>query len=112
MSKEFHTEDRKLWQNIYRSKMKEIFDKSVAEFNFKLLNNILNSHYMVSKWNKEVQSYCSVCFTQEENSRHLIYECRNVSQMWNIVYATLNFDVSWKHIILGFYYKNTKKFEH
>ena len=33
LSKEFHIEDRKLWQNIYRSKVKEIFDKSVAEFN-------------------------------------------------------------------------------
>ena len=64
---------------------------------------------MVSKWNKEVQKYCSVCFTQVENSRHLIYECRNVVQIWNIVSATLNFDVSWKHIILGFYYENTQK---
>ena len=108
LSKEFHIEDRKLWQNIYCSKIKDIFDKSVAEFNYKLLNNILNNNYMVSKWNKEVQKYCSVCFTQVENSRHLIYECRNVVQIWNIVRATLNFDVNWIHIILGFYYENTQ----
>ena len=111
LSNEFHIEDRKLGQNINRSKMKEIFDKSVAEFNYKLLNNILNNNYMVtcSKWNKEVQKYYSVCFTQVENSRHLIYECRNVVQIWNIVNATLNFDVSCKNIILGFYYENTQK---
>ena len=53
--KNFNIEDRELWQNIYRSKMKEIFDKSVAEFNYTLLNNILNKSDMVSKWNKEVQ---------------------------------------------------------
>ena len=33
-------------------------------------------------------------FAQVVNSRHLIYECRNVVQVWNIVSATLNFDVS------------------
>ena len=29
--------------------MKETFDKSVAEFNNKLLNNILDNNYMVRK---------------------------------------------------------------
>ena len=67
--------------------MKDIFDKSIAELNYILRNNILNENYMVSKWNKEVQKYCYVCFTQVEISRHLIYECRNVVQIWNIVSA-------------------------
>ena len=112
LSKDVHIEDRKFCQNIYRSKLKEIFDKRVIEFNYKLLNNILNNNYMVSKWNKQVQKYCSVCYTRVENSRHLIYECKNVVQIWNIVSHTLNFDVSWIYIILGFYYDNTQKFDH
>ena len=64
--KAFHIEDKNIWQNIYHSKAKEIFEKSVAEFKYKLLNNILNNNYIVSKWKKEVQKYCSVCFTQVE----------------------------------------------
>ena len=56
-----------------------------------------------------MQKYCSVCFTHVEISRHLIYECKNVAQIWKIVSASLNFDVSWKHIILGFYLENNKK---
>ena len=47
--------------------------------------------------------------TQVENSRHLIYECKNVAKIWKIVSATLNFDVSWKHILLGFYIENYQK---
>ena len=149
--------------------MKEIFDKRLAEFNYKLLNNILKlNDYMVSKWNKEVQKYftswvtavtptdrpksvcntcvikvfgggfmlsrcfldCSVCvgvfvtglsqissffsecFTQVENSRHLIYECINVVQIWNTVSATLAFLCKLETYYTWLLLRKYSKFEH
>ena len=39
---------------IYRCKIKDIKDKHIAEFNYKLLNNILYFNAYVSKWNRIV----------------------------------------------------------
>ena len=67
----------KSWTNIYVNKVKDISDTKVAEFNYKLLNNILCNNYLVSKWNPAVRKECTVCGAIE-NTKHLIFECTNV----------------------------------
>lgn len=37
---------------IYVYKIKNMYEKRIAEFNYKLLNDILNNNVYVSKWNK------------------------------------------------------------
>lgn len=42
------------WNNIYKAKIINAFDKQIAEFNFKPLHNQLNCNYNVNKQNKDV----------------------------------------------------------
>ena len=49
----------------------------IAEFNYKLLQSILNNNVSVSKLNKDVSPLCEICKT-EEDTRHLLYECKIV----------------------------------
>ena len=84
--------------------MKQISDKNVAEFNYKLLNNLLCNGYYLSKWKIGHTMYCKVCPADIECTQHLIYSCSNVQRIWNIVRLILNFEIKWKHIVLGFYH--------
>ena len=47
--------------------------------------------------------YCKNCTNEVENTKHLLYECNNIKQIWNIIGTVLNFDIKWKHIVIGFY---------
>ena len=59
---------------IYTQKVINIKDKSVAEFNYKPLNNLLNCNKQLSKWKRGQSNECPNChFT--ENIFHLIYFC-------------------------------------
>ena len=41
--------------------MKQISDKNIAEFNYKLLNDLLCNDYYLSKWKICHTLYCKVC---------------------------------------------------
>lgn len=49
------------------------YDKSVAEFNFKLLQNVFTSNVDVIK-RKDSDKDCPYCDT-EENIKQLVFEC-------------------------------------
>lgn len=78
-------------------------DKKIAEFNYKLLNNILCNNLYLSKWNSQVNKKCKVCQNDTENIRHLIFDCKNVQKIWNAISDFVTFQVQWKHVIIGFY---------
>lgn len=47
LSKEFEIHDTEQWKNIYVSKIKDVEDKQLSDFNYRLLNNILcNNAYL------------------------------------------------------------------
>ena len=45
----------------------------------------------------------------EDHTEHLIYDCKNVKSHWQKVSLFLNFDDTWKVILLKFYHETTKK---
>ena len=108
IARDLNIQDNNCWTNIYLNKVKDISDTKVAEFNYKLLNNILCNNYLVSKWNPAVKKECTVCGAIE-NTKHLIFECTNVKNIWTIVGFILNFEVQWKHVLVGFYYEKSDK---
>lgn len=78
------------------------------EFNYKLLNSVLNNNLSVSKWNKDVSAECECCQTVED-CEHLLFSCKLVKHIWQEVGNFFNFGISWKIIVLGFHYENNVK---
>ena len=111
LSTEFKITNKADWEYIYLCKIKLMEDTKLAEFNYKLLNNILCNNYYLSKWNSPISKNCYICQNQIENIRHLIFDCVNVLKIWKTLSEYLGFNVQWKHIIIGFYHvrNNTTK---
>ena len=77
---------------------------------FCLLINILCNNFFLKKCKLTDSDVCVHCNNYEENSKHLIFECRLVQNIWEFIGQILHFTIRWKHIILGFYNseKNSK----
>lgn len=70
-SNEFQISSNSDWECIYFNKIKSVEDKkNLAEFNYKLLKNILCNNLHLSKWNSQVNKNCKVCQNETENIRH------------------------------------------
>ena len=81
--------------------MKIVHSKKLAEFNFKVLHNIVPSGYMVSKWDKTVKSTCDYCDLLE-TTEHMLFSCTRIQTIWRNVSKTLKFEISWKVLVCGF----------
>ena len=101
MSKNFNITDRILWKNVYQTKVKFIDDPLMSEFNYKLHKNLLSNNLFLSKW-KNTSPFCTACSYVIENTKHFIFECTNERKIRNIIETVLNFDIQWKHILIGF----------
>ena len=102
---EFNGISKDNWHTIYEEKIKNIIDKNVAEFNFKLLHNMLPNNLYLSKWNKDITKFCNTC-QEIENTKHMIYECSIAHVLWRRVSEIININIKWKHIVIGFVEKN------
>ncbi len=72
------------WDKIYRQKIWDLTDKKLAEFNYKVLCNILYTRAKLSKFKNNITEECPYC-NEPQNTRHLILECQRVSHIWAIV---------------------------
>ena len=107
-SRMFNVSERELWRSIYRSKIVYMYEKCIAEFNYKLLHGILNNNLSVNKWNKTVSPLCEKCICIED-VKHLLFDCQLTTYIWQIIGLYFNFEITWKIIVLGFYNEiNTK----
>ena len=100
-SRDFNTHGSKLWKDIYSQKVKLISIPKIAEFNFKLLHNIVPCGYVLNKWNTKIDMNCQVC-NSLETTKHMIYDCHRVRQIWNMISDLLKVNISWKKIVCGF----------
>ena len=97
----FNIEGRDIWTNIYSQKVKHIHIPKVAEFNYKVLHNILPNGYILNKWNDKVSSKCEVC-GDIETTEHMIYKCPRIQKMWKEISDVINVNVQWKNVVCGF----------
>jgi hypothetical protein len=100
-SRKFEITSNSIWEKIYREKIKKIFDKSVAEFNFKMLRNLLSCNMYISKW-KNINKNCPYCGTNK-SIEHLIFNCNLSKDIWRYISDKVHFDITWKIIVIGFY---------
>lgn len=75
-----------------------------------MLHNILCNNAYLSKWLRDKGDNCHICKTIE-NTKHLLFECKNVEHIWRKLGSFLLIDIKWKHIILGFYLEQNDKIE-
>ena len=99
-SREFHILKHKdIWSSIYNRKVKQFPVRKIAEFNYKILQNILYTGYKINKWNKKVSAYC-YC-GELETPKHLLFECNKIKCIWNILSGLLKTNVTLKNIVIG-----------
>lgn len=84
----------------YLKKIKNILDKKIAEFNYKLFNRTMVCGNYLSKWHIDFKAECTVC-NHIEDQKHLIFECNHVSDVWKEISRCIKKDICAKDIILG-----------
>ncbi len=88
------------WPSIYMSKVWKNVDRKLSEFNYKILCNILSNRQLVSKWNRNIDNKCQFC-NEIQNTKHLLYECPRVNNIWVLIGSILQVDIRYKHIVIG-----------
>ena len=88
------------WQNMYMTRIWKLNDKKLAEFNYKIICNILSNRALISKWNRNINENCPFCGIKQ-TTKHLLYECPRVHNLWTLIGSVLKLDIRYKHIILG-----------
>ena len=94
------------WKNIYTNQIWKTVDKKLAEFNYKLLTNIICTRSLIAKWNKNINTQCQHC-GERQTIKHLLFECRRVGVIWIHIGQILNLNIRYKHIVVGNKVENT-----
>ncbi len=94
--------DGSSWENIYKEKIVKEKYKKFAEFNFKLLHNILPCGNIVSKWNRNVNKLCAYC-NDVETVEHIYYDCARIQSLWSDIGKKLDMNIQLKHLIIGYH---------
>ena len=108
-AKDFNFENSAmLWNNIYQQRICRIKIPKLREFNYKLLHNIVPNGVTLSKF-RDICSNCLYC-NKKETTKHMLYECERIHQIWQNISILCNVSLSWKHIVCGFpKYSDTTK---
>ena len=100
-SRNFKIDNSKfVWKNIYQQKIIDIDNAKLAEFNFKVMHNILPCGKVLSKWLNNSPSQCSNC-GEIETVEHMLFKCDVTSGIWNAISEIINMNIRWKNIVCG-----------
>ena len=88
------------WAEIYNSKVIGVPDAKLAQFNFKLLHNIVVCRNDLFKWKKIQSAACMYC-GHVETTKHIYFECTYVNIMWTKLGIILKMGIKWQHLVLG-----------
>ena len=95
----FSVEDHVL-RKAYYNKVFILVDKKIAEFNFKVLQNILPCNSNLVKWRKAQSRLCRIC-NVDENLMHMLFSCKFANGIWRDFMEKTGVDLSLKDIVLG-----------
>ena len=68
-------------KEIFRSKVVDIKENKLKEFNYKCLYKVGACGKLLSKWNQSFGIYCDCC-NAEESQVHIIYNCSETKIIW------------------------------
>ena len=90
----FNVSERETWRSIYNSKIVNMYEKCIAEFNYRLPHGILNNNLSVNKWNKNVSPLiCEKCLCIE-HVKHLLFDCQLTKYIWQVIGIYFNFEIT------------------
>ena len=89
------------WYRVFMSKIIKMQDKKIAEYNYKLIMNILVSEDKLYKWKKSEDPNCIYC-KHVHSVEHMLFNCIDAKNLWSIVSSLLNKDITYEDIVLGF----------
>ena len=93
--------DENLRSQTFRTRVKNMPEKKLAEFNFKVLHYILSNGYLVSKWNSNISSSCELCGV-DNTIYHMLLACSLAKHVWKQYENIFGITLSEGDIILGF----------
>ncbi len=91
--------DGHMWPSIYKNQI-WITDRKVGEFKYKILCNILSNKALISKWKREITENCDFC-GQKQTTKHMLYECPRVLNIWELISTLLKVKITYKHVVIG-----------
>ena len=89
------------WSHVYENKLNSQFEVKIAEFNYKMLNNILPTGDNLYKWKKVPTPNCIYCGFETHNLQHLFWDCSHLNSLWNIISSILNIEITWELLVIG-----------
>ena len=88
------------FKTVYTNKIRYIKDKKIAEFNFKVLHQILPCNVNLFRWKKKMSDLCDIC-NIPETIEHELYYCNKVRNIWQDLNTILDIDINIENIVLG-----------
>lgn len=92
------------WKYVYLNKVHSITNRKLAEFQYKILCNLLPCRKQLYQWKLSPTSLCEVC-GMTEDVKHLLFDCDRVKLLWVRISSLLKLNIRWKHLVVGFPYK-------
>ena len=76
------------FNKVYTQKIKLVDDFKLAEFNYKVLHQILACNDNFKKWTISDTNLCDVC-KEQQDIPHLLFTCRLAQNIWTVVQTAL-----------------------
>jgi len=87
-------------RNVFENKIKNITDRKLAEFNFKIFHRILIHGEILHKWKKLTSPCCNTC-NQIHTVKHMLIECKTAFIVWTALTKVTGKNITWKDIVIG-----------
>ena len=88
------------FDQAYLRKIKQVKEYKLAEFNYKVLHDILPCQKKLKLWDKANDDTCDVC-PEIKDMIHLLIKCPYAKAIWTSVEAALDIEVTAHCILLG-----------
>ncbi len=89
------------WTIVYVNKYRFQFQVKFADFNFKMINNILPTKLNLLRWKKVENANCIYCNAEVHDCKHMLWDCKILTTLWQKVANVLGVNITWKNIVLG-----------
>lgn len=74
----------------------------MAEFNYKIMHQILSCNYNLKKWGISDSDKCDVCY-QKHDILHLVFTCVHSQKIWHLIQNLFDIDLNETNVIMGTY---------